>query len=217
MKQIAFFQKTTAVTLKYQKMLMNMLRMAQLPKYLFISVLLSWCTLEGQISNEDSRIETTSVSGSYKLIWQSKVNRVYFIQTSDENLLNWYYIPEIRVGNGEYLQYSFTSNASRIFYRLRYTDQISENPETADFDGDGVSNIDEVQSGLDPFSLDTDNDSLSDFIEFTLGISVDRKTDSDGDGVADGVDAYPSDPNRSVYTGGYSFQIITPGSSSFVP
>jgi hypothetical protein len=172
--------------------------------------------LDAQIYNEDSRIETTPVSGSYKFTWQSQINRVYFIQTSDENLTNWYYIPEIRIGNGERLQYSFTSNANRFFFRLRYTDQFSDNPETADFDGDGVSNIDEIQSGLDPFNLDSDNDSLNDFIEFTLGIGRDRKTDSDGDGVADDADAYPTDPTRSVYNGGYSFQIVTPGASYFV-
>ena len=38
-----------------------------------------------------------------------------------------------------------------------------------DFDGDGLTNLEEMQAGTDPTSMDTDNDGISDYIELTNG------------------------------------------------
>jgi len=50
---------------------------------------------------------------------------------------------------------------------------MGRNPLSADLDGDGISNRDEIRNGTNPL-----------------------QTDTDGDGHGDGVDAYPLDPER---------------------
>ena len=59
--------------------------------------------------------------------------------------------------------------------------QLGYSPFDDDFDGDGLTNREELLQGLDPLSSDTD-----------------------GDGVADGVDAFPHDPLLSSLSSGAS-------------
>ncbi len=102
-------------------------------------------------------------SNTWNLDWDGITNRTYFLQHSDD-LLNWQYFPVIESGSGQTLGYGFASSADRFFLRLVYTDAPSEgNPDTADFDNDGVSNLAELQAGLDPFHFaDSDSDGLPD-------------------------------------------------------
>ncbi|MCP4496640.1 MAG: hypothetical protein GY825_07660, partial [Phycisphaeraceae bacterium] len=70
------------------------------------------------------------------------------------------------------------------------TDPFPNDPtEWADVDNDGLGNNE------DP---DDDNDGLSDLEEELPGedcvVSAPRRADTDGDGIADGVDLYPNDP-----------------------
>jgi hypothetical protein len=151
--------------------------------------------LLGQIINEDSRIELTENPGFFKFTWQSQIGRTYFVQSSDENLANWFYLPLIEAGTGGRLEYGFTTNAPRFFFRLRHTDQPAANIQTADFDDDGVSNWDELQAGLDPFKRDTDGDGMIDGYEVTMGLNpllTDGGADKDGDTVINQEDARPS-------------------------
>ena len=74
-----------------------------------------------------------------------------------------------------------------------------------DADGDGLANGVEIMLGTDPEDSDTDNDFANDFIEvnrdddpsnYTVGIDTDpNDPDTDGDGVLDGADYAPLDPD----------------------
>ncbi|MFN7963466.1 MAG: PA14 domain-containing protein [Thermoanaerobaculia bacterium] len=67
-----------------------------------------------------------------------------------------------------------------------------QNPadSAADFDSDGLTNLQEFQAGTNLFSADTDGDGLSDSQELALGSSP-LAADSDGDGLLDGAELLP--------------------------
>ena len=83
----------------------------------------------------------------------------------------------------------------------------------SDFDGDGLSDAVETNTGkyltstdtgTNPKNVDTDNDGLADGVETNTGVFVDgddtgtdpHNADTDGDGLADGVEITgPTDPN----------------------
>jgi hypothetical protein len=71
----------------------------------------------------------------------------------------------------------------------RFTAQV-------DSDGDGVSNLEEIFRGMNPFSPDTDNDGVPDKAELTNGTNP-RSADTDGDGISDHDELIlGSDPTR---------------------
>lgn len=169
--------------------------------------------LYGQPSNEESRLELTGTPGIYKFTWQSQPGRTYFILSSEDLVSPWVYVPAIEVGNGTRLEYGFETNATRIFFRLKYTDQPISDPYTDDFDGDGVSNWDELQAGIDPFNPDTDGDGMSDGYEITMGLNpalADGHLDKDGDGVPNEADARPGDPSIGLL----QVTILTPAAQT---
>jgi len=87
-------------------------------------------------------------------------------------------MPVIEGGADTALGYGFSTSGDKLFLRVRYTDIPTSNPNSADFDGDGISNWDEVRiggTGTDPFAWDTDGDGKSDYFG-----------DLAGNGVADG-------------------------------
>jgi len=60
-------------------------------------------------------------------------------------------------------------------------------PHSADSDGDGLLDADEVRAGLDPLGVDTDGDGIDDRQEAHSGGKLDPKqADTDGDGLTDG-------------------------------
>ncbi len=73
-----------------------------------------------------------------------------------------------------------------------------------DTDGDGLPDTWELFYGLNPNNpmdalLDSDGDNLTNLQEYKLGTNP-IKTDTDGDGVTDNKDDYPTDPTRSKKT-----------------
>lgn len=120
--------------------------------------------------NEGSRLTPDAAAGAFTFSWWGRSGRTYFIQTS-ENLVTWTYVPVIESGAGTVIAWNFTSTGGRYFLRLRHTDApTGGNPDTADFDGDSLTNWQEIfQFHTDPHSSDSDGDSYSDSAEIMNG------------------------------------------------
>jgi len=80
-----------------------------------------------------------------------------------------------------------------------------------DSDGDGLDDVLEVTSGLDPAARDSDGDDLSDPVEIARGTDP-LLADTDGDGVLDAFDPHPSD--AAAQTDPYAIYLK---SGAFVP
>lgn len=142
----------------------------------FLASLLIAAPCYGQLTTEPVP-NISIVSPGFNLDWHGQLNRGYFIQWSDD-LINWSYMPVIEHGADAALGYGFSSPDDRIFLRLKYTEDAVTDPINDDYDGDGISNWDEVRaggSGTDPFKWDTDGDGKSDYY-----------ADSNGNGMPDG-------------------------------
>ena len=133
------------------------------------------------------------------LNWNSAEGRTYFIQWSDD-LKTWQFLPIIVSGNGNPTLYEIQLSQNDRFFRLFYTDQETDDPYNDDFDGDGISNFDEIRdggtstnplafasdpSGVSDFDLDRDGDGLSNGLELLFATSL-TNPDSDSDGLIDG-------------------------------
>ena len=163
-----------------------------------------------------SRIRSIPADDSYIFSWWGETGETYFIQISPD-LTGWEYIDEIYSGQNALIEHGFSSNASSLFLRLLYTDEATPDPANADFDGDGLSNWDELIHGTDPFDADSDGDGLPDGWEVTHGLDpldpADATADPDGDGF-DNLTEYQAglDPNDPTNGGpGSSTDPTTPG------
>jgi hypothetical protein len=162
--------------------------------------------------NEGSILENDSANGIFRFKWWGKLGRSYFIQHSEDLIQPWLYVPIIEPGDESIKEWGFTSTGDRFFLRLRYSDIPTTNAELADFDGDGIGNLDELQHGTDPFSAadqdgnglpddwetkyfgatgqsasaDPDGDGLTNAQELVAGTDP-TKPDTDNDGVVDGT------------------------------
>ena len=136
--------------------------------------------------NEGSQLSHDASTGIYSLYWWGRTGNTYFIQHS-EDLTNWIYFPEIKPGLNAVLGENFQTNAAKFFVRLRISNIPTTDPFNADFDGDHVSNQDELLYHTDPLSSqDTDINGFPDDweIRYFGHLGVDRDFDSDGDGVS---------------------------------
>lgn len=143
----------------------------------------------------DEIILTQGTSGTWNAEWNGAAERTDFLQWSLD-LVDWYYMPVVEHGSGVH-SYGFWSSSGKLFLRLESTDHPTTDPDNDDFDGDGISNSDEVSIyNTDPLKSDTDCDGLSDGNEI-LNIGTNpRVADGDGDGLSDGEEiiTYGSDP-----------------------
>jgi hypothetical protein len=128
---------------------------------------------------------TRASDTEWNLDWQGVAGRTYFIQTSVD-LVHWEYEPVMAFGTG--LWHSLLGSLTpKYFVRLHYIDDPSvttlQEAKDADFDGDGISNIDEITTMLtNPFRFatnggtigdgaqDWDSDGISNADELALGL-----------------------------------------------
>ena len=108
---------------------------------------------------------TRDSPGVFTMRWYGRAGWTYFVQQSLD-LQTWTYRPDIEKGLNLVIPYGLQTNAQKYFLRLRRTDIPTNDPFNADFDGDKISNIDELNAGLDPLSdpntADSDGDTLPD-------------------------------------------------------
>lgn len=141
----------------------------------FFSTCLTLCTLSCFGDNADESLQFEIAPGSidldhsqWKLSWNSEPSCVYFVEQSNDHVewsLMRYYLAE-EAGS---VEEAFTATEEQLFFRLRYTEFSRDNSSallTGDFDGDSISNYDEInaysQLGLDPLNADSDGDGIDD-------------------------------------------------------
>lgn len=126
----------------------------------------------------------TRTSNGCNLDWTGQSGVTYFIQYSLD-LQTWSYMPVIESGAGSSIGYGFQCDTDDMFIRLHYTDAPTSNPNSDDFDGDGISNWDEVRSGgtgTSPLKADTNGDGIRDD-----GLVYAAQNDPDGAGLSASV------------------------------
>ena len=171
------------------------------------------------------------------LRWHGHQGRSYFLQVSDpsKHLEKWLWMPVIIAGADAEISQEVQTTGNKGFYRLCYTDQVpgaGETLETADFDQDGLSNINEIRppNGLatHPLNPDTDADGLKDGWEIQYGLNpndpIDANLDPDNDGLTNLEEqALGTDPNNpdsdgdGITDGGENDQNSDPNDPSDTP
>ena len=150
-------------------------------------------------------------AGGKFLRWYGHAGRSYFIQISDTDnpLGKWRWAPIIESGNEQQISYEVDGTPAKGFFRFKYTNlpiPLGETLETADFDGDGLSNLDEISplpgalfGQTDPLNGDTDSDSLPDGWERDHGLDPNDDGGIDPDNGASGDPDGDGKPNFKEY------------------
>ena len=135
------------------------------------------------------------VNGGYTLVLSDELDGVYRL---DDDLN--------RISNKKHDGF-FTLAAGIAFTNPRRPEEpkpvvvpvIEIDPKTVDTDGDGLTDYEEQQYGTDPNKKDTDGDGLSDYDEIYKYKTDPLKADTDGDGLSDGDEVlkYRTDPLKS--------------------
>ena len=171
--------------------------------------------LSAQGNGIEQACELVTVGPDKFLRWYGHADRTYFIQVSDPNdhLKRWTWAPIIESGNDEDISYEVDGTADKGFFRLKYTDQPTTDPDNDDFDGDTISNLDEVSYyNSDPLDSDTDNDGMPDGYEVTYYFDLNFDEggyDYDGDGLTNlgeytaGTEPYYSDTDGDGMKDGF--------------
>jgi fibro-slime domain-containing protein len=163
-------------------------------------------------------ISLGAAPGTLDLSWFGHTGRSYFLMYSPTLATgSWSYLPIIEPGTDATISYGATAPGEdeRFFARTIIMPSASTQPKFADFDNDGVSNMDELQAGLDPLAFsdsnedfDSDDDGLPDDWEiFYFGdLSRDGSGDYDRDGVSDAAEyAAGRRPNTGIQYGPLKF------------
>ena len=151
----------------------------------------------------------TLPSGEKSLQWTGQTGQTYFLQSSTD-LSSWTWLPTIQSGVTAPMSNPVSSTAPANFFRLVRTNKTAANPYTADFDGDGLSNLEEITARprpggtagypdlnpniqTSPLDNDTDHDGLGDKWEQEHNLdptddgTLDLKNSPNGDPDDDGV------------------------------
>ncbi len=115
--------------------------------------------------------------------WLGVSGRVYFMQWSLD-LQTWFYAPFIDFGDGMHSR-GLAGSAPKSFFRLHYGDYPGitslDEAMSADFDGDGLTNIFEVTFGYNPYTANSTVD------------GADNLLDPDADGMSN-----PTEQSRAL-------------------
>lgn len=158
--------------------------------------------------------QVTRNGDTCNLDWTGQNSITYFVQYSLD-LQSWSYMPVIESGDGSAIGYGFQCDTDKMFVRLHYTDTPTSNTNSDDFDGDGISNWDEVRvggTGTSPLITDTDGDGQIDYFNdgdnndladawelqyFNSIGTADANVDTDGDGLSNREESLMgSDPTK---------------------
>jgi hypothetical protein len=146
---------------------------------------------------DDQNLELITVGSDKVLRWYGHADRTYFIQVSDPNdhLRKWTWAPAIETGEDKDISYEVDGTADKGFFRLWFSDQATTDPDGDDFDGDGLSNLDEVTLyQTNPLNSDTDGDGLLD------GWEVVNSLDPNDDGTDNINNGASGDPDHDGLT-----------------
>ena len=156
---------------------------------LIVSLFCANLPIAAQGNGIEQPSDVVTVGGNTFLRWYGRAGRTYFIQVSDPNnhLTKWTWAPIIESGNNGYISYQVDGTADKGFFRLKYTDKPTTDPDYDDFDGDTISNLEEIiDYGSDPLKADTDGDGMPDNYEVTYYFDPnnnDGGSDYDQDGL----------------------------------
>ena len=92
---------------------------------------------------------TRGEDGYAHLEWLSLPGRTYFVQYSYD-LVTWNYTDEIFQSGLDVVGMTFDPGDDSMYLRLKYTDFATSDAETANFDGAGGTNREELDAGTDP-------------------------------------------------------------------
>jgi hypothetical protein len=125
--------------------------------------------------NEGLRIKSSTANpGGYELSWFGRSGRSYFVLQSDDDMASWVNVPLMEAGAGTVIQWGLDSSAFRLFFKLQWFDGYDTGTAgQTDSDMDGVSDLDELLVGTNPFGTppvqpppqDTDQDGVTDDLD----------------------------------------------------
>ncbi|MDP0497434.1 MAG: hypothetical protein Q7Q73_14630 [Verrucomicrobiota bacterium JB024] len=135
---------------------------ARLTPFLYLSLLVSVTTpVWGQTAsspNEGAKIGYDITAGTHSFRWWARDDYYYYIQERNDLMSgSWAFFPYAVKGEDGIEGIDFSSTANMLFFRLAYTNDRSSPLVLADRDGDGFSDLSELDMGTNPFD-DTDVD-----------------------------------------------------------
>lgn len=127
-----------------------------------------------------------TTADTYLVSWWGKTGHTYFLQHST-NLTSWTNLDVMEEGADAVMSIAFASTGVTDFWRVSWIDLAPSDLENADFDGDGLTNAEELTTThTDPLKADTDGDGLSDEAELLASPATNPlKADTDDDGLWD--------------------------------
>lgn len=166
--------------------------------FVLLAAILGKAALYGQSADDQGiglRFVYDRPLDRFEMKWWAKSGVFYFVQQTNDLREPWSYFPYAVAGEddveGFFIQRPL--DEASMFFRVKYTDDLNSSLMTEDFDGDGISNGDELTTWghVEVFDaatiVDTDGDGMADYWEIFYfgGLGRDGTGDFDNDGILD--------------------------------